>query len=100
MSWPEVLSFAVTFAGPIRKAFSSEQPDSAYILPFSYDINEPNQLTQHHLGKGEVKWTYSDHGNLTLRAGRQLNKRREFDVRRNSEKPIINLDLPPENFAC
>jgi len=80
-------------APAIRKAFSSEQPDSAYILPFSYDINEPNQLTQHHLGKGEVKWTYSDHGNLTLRAGRQLNKRREFDVRRSSEKPIINLDL-------
>lgn len=80
-------------ANAIRQAFASEQPDSAYILPFSYAINEPNQLTQHHLAKGEVKWTYSDHGNLTLRAGKQLNKRKEFDVRRNSSKPIIDLDL-------
>ena len=80
-------------ANAIRQAFVAEQPDSAYVSPFSYAINEPNQLTQHHLAKGEVKWTYSDHGNLILRAGKQLNKRKEFDVRRNSSKPIIDLDL-------
>ena len=80
-------------ANAIRQAFASEQPDSAYILPFSYAINEPNQLIQHHLGKAEVKWLYSDHGNLILRAGKQLNSRKEFDVRRNSNKPIIDLDL-------
>ena len=77
----------------IRKAFSLERPDPAYISPFSYNINEPNQLIQHHLAKGEVKWTYSDHGNLTLRVGKQLNKRQEFDVRRNADKPIIDLNL-------
>lgn len=77
----------------IRQAFSSQRPDPSYISPFSYNINEPNQLTQHHLAKGEVKWTYSDHGNLTLRVGKQLNKRQEFDVRRNADKPIIDLDL-------
>ena len=77
----------------IRQAFTSQQPDPAYISPFSYNINEPNQLTQHHLAKGEIKWTYSDHGNLTLRVGKQLNKRQEFDVRRNADKPIIDLNL-------
>jgi len=77
----------------IRQAFTSQQPDPSYISPFSYNINEPNQLTQHHLAKGEIKWTYSDHGNLTLRVGKQLNKRQEFDVRRNADKPIIDLNL-------
>jgi len=77
----------------IRQAFTSQQPDPSYVSPFSYNINEPNQLTQHHLAKGEIKWTYSDHGNLTLRVGKQLNKRQEFDVRRNADKPIIDLNL-------
>lgn len=77
----------------IRQAFEAEQPDSSYILPFSYTINEPNQLIQHHLAKGEVKWNYSNHGNLKLIMGKQLNSRKEYDVRRNSHKPIIDLDL-------
>ena len=85
-------------ANAIRQAFAAERPDSAYILPFSYDINEPNQLIQHHLGKVELKWMYSDHGNIVLRAGKQLNSRKEFDVRRNSGKPIIDLDLTTNDF--
>jgi iron complex outermembrane receptor protein len=60
--------------------------------PFSYDIDAPNQTTQHHLAKAEINW-YSNKGKLSLRGGVQLNKRDEFDVRRNSEKPIIDLDL-------
>lgn len=77
----------------IASAFQAEQPDEEYTLPFSFDINEPNHETQHHLGKAEFKWRYSDHGNLTYRYGRQLNTRQEYDVRRNSELPIINLSL-------
>lgn len=60
---------------------------------FSYDINEPKQVTQHHLAKAEIDWWYSDEGKLTLIGGYQLNKRDEFDVRRNEELPIIDLDL-------
>ena len=61
--------------------------------PFSYDINEPNQVTQHQLAKAEADWWYSDEGKLTFRAGVQLNRREEFDVRRNADRPIIDLDL-------
>lgn len=73
------------------QAINSDRP--LIVRPFSYSIGEPNQLTQHHLLKGELNWWYSDVGNLFLRVGRQLNKREEYDVRRNADKPIINLDL-------
>ena len=64
-----------------------------FIRPFSYDINQPSQLINHHLGKAEIKWWYSDKGALLFRAGQQLNQRKEFDVRRHAHKPIIDLDL-------
>lgn len=78
------------------RAINSKEP--TFIRPFSYEIGEPNQQTQHHLGKAEVKWSYSDHGNLTFRFGSQLNHRKEFDVRRNIEKPIIDLTLLTNDY--
>jgi len=75
----------------IIEAFNADTPNPAD--PFSYDINEPNQTTQHHLGKAEVNWWYSETGKLTFIAGIQLNQRDEFDVRRDANLPIIDLDL-------
>ena len=72
------------------RALNSDAP--IIIDSFSYDIDAPNQTTQHHLAKAEINW-YSNKGKLSLRGGMQLNKRDEFDVRRNSKKPIIDLDL-------
>nr|WP_299381990.1 TonB-dependent receptor [Allomuricauda sp.] len=77
--------------GAFIRAINADEP--IIINPFSYDINQPNQTTQHHLAKAEVNWWYSDEGKLTLRGGVQLNQRDEFDVRRNAELPIIDLDL-------
>ena len=79
-----------------KKAINSERP--AIIDPFSYAINEPNQLTQHHLSKAEMNWWYSDEAKLTFRVGQQLNKREEYDVRRNADKPIIDLDLITSDY--
>ena len=73
------------------EAINADEP--RIINSFSYTIGEPNQLTQHHLGKAEINWWYSEKGKLTFIFGKQLNKRKEFDVRRNADKPIINLDL-------
>ena len=75
----------------ISRAISSETP--LFIRPFSYDINEPNQLVNHHLGKATVNWWYDENEKVSLTYGRQLNKRKEFDVRRNVDRPIIDLDL-------
>lgn len=78
------------------RAINAEEPN--FITPFSYAIDQPSQATQHHLGKVEVDWLYSEEGKLTFRAGGQLNKRKEFDVRRNSELPIIDLDLTTTDY--
>jgi len=78
------------------QAINSDVP--IFIDPFSYDIEDPNQEVQHHLAKAEVNWWYSQEGKLTFIAGIQLNKRDEFDVRRNSELPIIDLDLVTNDF--
>ena len=75
----------------ISRAINSEIP--LFIRPFSYDINEPNQLVNHHLGKATVNWWYDENEKVSLTYGRQLNKRKEFDVRRNADRPIIDLDL-------
>lgn len=80
----------------IVRAINSDEP--SFIRPFSYDINEPNQLTQHHLGKVEATWLYSDEAKLTFKIGKQLNKREEYDVRRSEEKPIIDLDLISSDY--
>ena len=75
----------------ISRALNSEVP--LFIRPFSFDINEPNQLLKHHIAKANINWWYKDNEKVSLTFGRQLNKTKEYDVRRNAEKPIINLDL-------
>ncbi len=75
----------------IVKAINAAEP--VIINDFSYDINEPNQLVQHHLGKIEMNWWYADDAKLTFRLGSQLNNREEYDVRRNANLPIFDLDL-------
>lgn len=92
-----LLRSSVTESGTsFVKALSSNTP--IIVNPFSYKINEPNQLTQHHFGKAECVWWYSKEGKITFRAGTQLNKRQEYDVRRNAQKPIIDLDLSTNDF--
>lgn len=75
----------------ISRAFSSDVP--LIINPFSYSINEPNQLATHHLAKANINWWYSEDEKISLTFGAQKNERREYDVRRNSQLPIINLEL-------
>lgn len=78
------------------EAINSDVP--TYIRPFSYTINEPNQLTDHHFGKTELTYWYSDGAKLTFRMGQQLNNRQEYDVRRNADKPIIDLTLRTADY--
>lgn len=78
------------------RAINADEP--VIIRPFSYDINEPSQLTQHHLGRVEINWRYADDAKLTLRVGSQINQREEYDVRRNADIPIIDLDLVTNDY--
>ena len=60
----------------ISRAISSEIP--LFIRPFSYDINEPNQLVKHHLTKGTINWWYDEDEKVSLTFGRQLNKEKNL----------------------
>ena len=80
----------------ISRAFSSEIP--LIVEPFSYDINPPSQWVKHHFAKVSVDWWYNENDKISFVAGRQLNKRKEYDIRRNIEKPIIDLDLTSTDF--
>jgi iron complex outermembrane receptor protein len=86
-----ILRAAIGNSGPalIR---NMESPIPTYIKPFSYDINEPNQLVGHQLATVSVTHFFAN-SHLTLRYGRQWNARREFDVRRNADLPILDLQL-------
>lgn len=67
-------------------------PEPILMRDFSYEIDEPKQVTNHHLMNLHVDWT-SDIGNFELLVSQQINNRQEFDVRRNAELPIIDLTL-------
>lgn len=62
---------------------------------FSYDINAPKQKVAHHLLKFSSKYFFSEHKYLDIKYGGQLNRRKEFDIRRNNRTSIaaLNIDL-------
>jgi len=69
-----------------------EAEEPILMRDFTYSIDEPRQDLSHHLVKTEVDW-YSSIGKFELLASYQVNNRREFDVRRNAELPVIDLTL-------
>ncbi len=76
------------------RSLSASEP--IIIRDFSYTINEPRQNSTHHLGTLAIDW-YSDLGKLKFLISQQINQRDEFDVRRNADLPIIDLDLNTSN---
>jgi len=73
----------------IRQAFVVDTP--LFTMPFSYDIDQPRQAVQHTAYKASIKYLGADQA-LELRYGSQINKRREFGVRR-IDAPNIDLEL-------
>ncbi|MEL7119343.1 MAG: TonB-dependent receptor [Bacteroidota bacterium] len=78
-------------------ALESNEP--IFIRPFSYDINTPKQGVEHDLYKAKASWV-TNKQSFTIQYGYQLNKRKEFDVRRGNdlEIPNINLELINESL--
>lgn len=74
-------------------AINNEEPQT--IDDFSYTINNPRQSITHHLGKIEAYKRFKGLGKLSLQYDFQINRRKEFDLRRgnNKNKPVIDLRL-------
>lgn len=62
-----------------------------YTTPFTYDIEQPRQEIAHDLVKAKAKYTGKSQS-FDVQYGYQINRRKEFGVRRG-EAPNINLEL-------
>ena len=74
-------------------AINSKEP--RVMEAFSYDINFPKQNILHHLAKIEAYKRFKDFGKLSVQYDLQINRRKEFDLRRGDLKdtPVIDLRL-------
>ena len=75
------------------EAINNREP--RIVEDFSYDINFPRQNIFHHLAKVEVFKRYKNLGKLSIQLDAQLNRRKEFDLRRGDlrNRPVIDLQL-------
>lgn len=74
-------------------AINNDEP--RIVEDFSYKIDYPRQEILHHLGKVEAHKRFKGFGKLTLQYDLQINRRKEFDLRRGdlSDTPVIDLRL-------
>ncbi len=77
----------------LYNAITNKEP---YVIePFSYVINSPKQETQHHLAKVRFEQKWQNSSKIDVQYAFQLNNRKEYDIRRNSDdnRPALDLDL-------
>ncbi|MEN8836481.1 MAG: TonB-dependent receptor [Polaribacter sp.] len=75
------------------EAINNREP--RIVEDFSYDINFPRQNIFHHLAKVEAFKRYKNLGKLSIQLDAQLNRRKEFDLRKGDlrNRPVIDLQL-------
>lgn len=85
----------------LRNALDREEPFFTQ-EEFSYNIQNPRQEVNHHLLKASTKYLFSEQAWVELVYAKQLNYRKEFDVRRGGrdEKPALSLDQESDFFEA
>ncbi len=81
LSSPEDFYNAVNFGQPF------------YLDNFSYDIDNPKQEVAHHIAKFSAYRRFADFGKLTFQYSFQLNRRKEYDIRRGELSNLPSMDL-------
>lgn len=82
----------------LEEAFQRKQPFGT--LPyFSYNINKPFQSVFHHSLNLRHKHYLKNNGELELAYNFQFNNRKEYDIRRSSQKPSLFLKLLSNNLT-
>ncbi|MEH1008058.1 TonB-dependent receptor [Winogradskyella sp. ECml5-4] len=79
--------------GDLVAAINSREP--RVIEDFSYNIDYPKQNILHHLAKIEAYKRFKNFGKLSVQYDMQINRRKEFDLRRGNlaDTPVIDLRL-------
>ena len=73
------------------RAINSGEPQ--VIEDFSYDIDNPRQSILHHLGKIDAYKRFKGLGKLSVQYDFQINRRKEFDLRRGDRRDRAAVDL-------
>ncbi len=65
------------------------------VKDFTYNLIAPKQEVKHHLAKVNFNYFVNENSLLAFQYSYQLNKRLEFDIRRNraNDKPALDLEL-------
>lgn len=66
---------------------------SYYLDNFSYDIDHPKQEVEHHVAKISAYKRFADFGKLSFQYSFQLNRRKEYDIRRGDLNGLPSMDL-------
>jgi iron complex outermembrane receptor protein len=75
----------------LYNSITNQQP--SVINKFTYNIKNPKQEVQHHIGKLSYNLFIDETASLAVQYAFQLNKRLEFDVRRSNFNNKAALDL-------
>lgn len=67
--------------------------DPLIVYDFSYDIDNPSQEVNHHMAEVRAFYDFENIGRLELTYSGQLNRRKEYDVRRTSDRASLDLEL-------
>lgn len=80
------------------RAINNGEPQ--YVADFSHNIDNPKQSIFHHLGKVEAYKRFKEFGKLTFQYDFQINRRKEFDLRRGdrANTPVVDLRLFTTSF--
>ena len=85
--------------GDLLRAIESKSP--IVINPFSYEVNFPKQFNKHYTTSIEYSIRNNSNGKWITKYNWQKNNRKEYDIRRGSDKydPALNLTLDTHNLV-
>ncbi|MET3536490.1 TonB-dependent receptor [Chryseobacterium limigenitum] len=88
----------VATSGDYDRAMNANPP--IYSGKFSYDIDNPRQLIEHHIAKVSAFKRFENIGKLSATYSYQYNHRQEYDIRRGelSDTPSLDLELMTHQF--
>ncbi|WP_083536300.1 TonB-dependent receptor [Chryseobacterium vrystaatense] len=81
----------VSSSGDYDRAMTANPP--VYSGKFSYDIDNPRQVIEHHIAKVSAFKRFANIGKLSATYSYQYNHRQEYDIRRGELKDTPSLDL-------
>jgi len=88
----------VATSGDYDRAMNANPP--IYSGKFSYDIDNPRQVIEHHIAKVSAFKRFENIGKLSATYSYQYNHRQEYDIRRGelNDTPSLDLELMTHQF--